>query len=72
MSPPAERSAVPQASMLRTIRAVDWSFLGIRKKSGLQDDMQRISPFHLIATGVGAAILFVLGLVALVNWVVAP
>ena len=58
--------------MLRTVRAVAWSFLGIRKKSGLQDDMQRISPFHLIATGVGAAILFVLGLVALVNWVVAP
>ncbi len=34
--------------------------------------MERINPFHLIATGVGAAILFVLGLMALVNWVVAP
>jgi hypothetical protein len=51
---------------------VAWSFLGIRKKSGLQDDMERVSPFHLIVTGIGAAIIFVLGLVALVNWVVAP
>jgi hypothetical protein len=72
MTQPSERAPASPPSLLRTVRAVAWSFLGVRKKSGLQDDMQRISPFHLIATGIGAAILFVLGLVALVNWVVTP
>ena len=72
MSQGAPRSSAAPGSMLRSVRAVAWSFLGIRRKGGLQDDMERISPFHLIATGVGAAILFVLGLMALVNWVVAP
>ena len=72
MNQPAQRSAPSSGSLLRTARAVAWSFLGIRKKSGLQDDMARVSPFHLIVTGIGAAVIFVLGLVALVNWVVAP
>mgnify|MGYP003602294179 CR=1 FL=1 len=66
------QDAPGQASVLRTVRAVAWSFLGIRRSSGLQDDMERINPFHLIAAGIGAAILFVLGLMVLVNWVVAP
>lgn len=61
-----------QTTMLRSVRAVAWAFLGIRRASGLQDDMERVSPFHLIATAIGAAILFVLGLVALVHWVAAP
>ena len=68
MTPP---SAPPRASLLHTMRTVAWSFLGIRKRSGLQEDMERVNPFHLIAAGIGAAIIFVLGLVALVNWVVA-
>ncbi|HPL78477.1 DUF2970 domain-containing protein [Candidatus Skiveiella danica] len=72
MNQPAQRSAPSSGSLLRTVRAVAWSFLGIRKKSGLQEDMERVSPFHLIVTGIGAAVIFVLGLVALVNWVVAP
>ena len=72
MNSGAPRSSAAPGSLLRSVRAVAWSLLGVRRKSGLQDDMERISPFHLIATGVGAAILFVLGLMALVNWVVAP
>jgi hypothetical protein len=50
---------------------VAWSFLGIRKASGLEDDMARVNPFHVIAVGIAAAALFVVGLVILVNWVVA-
>ena len=72
MSAPGSAATPAKASFLRTVKTVAWSFLGIRRSSGLQDDMERINPFHLIAAGIGAAILFVLGLMALVNWVVAP
>jgi len=29
-----------------------------------------LNPFHIIGVGIAAALLFVLGLIALVNWVV--
>lgn len=59
------------ASLWRSVRVVAWSFLGIRKGSESQEDMARVNPFHIIGVGIVAAALFVLGLVILVNWVVA-
>ncbi|HZY19894.1 MAG TPA: DUF2970 domain-containing protein [Ramlibacter sp.] len=57
-------------SVLRTAKAVAWSFLGIRKSSGLQDDMQRLNPLHVIAVGLVGVALLVGALIALVNWIV--
>jgi uncharacterized membrane protein YidH (DUF202 family) len=57
-------------SLLRTVRAVAWSFLGIRKRSGLEEDMQRLNPLHVVAVALVLVALFVAGLIALVNWVV--
>ena len=57
-------------SVLRTIQAVLWSFLGIRKNAEYQKDTERLNPFILIAVGLVVALMFVLGLMALVNWVV--
>jgi hypothetical protein len=48
-----------------------WSFVGLRKGSDYQQDLEKLNPFHIIGVGIGAALLFVLGLIALVNWVVA-
>jgi hypothetical protein len=59
------------SDMVRTIQAVLWSFLGIRKKADYQKDTERLNPFHVIVAGIVMALLFVLGLMALVNWVVA-
>lgn len=56
-------------SMLRTARAVAWSMLGVRKGSGLQDDMQRLNPLHVIAVALVAVALLVAGLIALVHWI---
>lgn len=67
MSAPAGQ----RMSLLRTVKTVAWSFLGIRKKSEFQEDLARVSPFHVIAVGIAGALLFVMGLVALVNWVVS-
>ena len=56
-------------SLWRTMRAVAWSFLGIRKRSGLEDDMQRLNPLHVVAVALVAVALFVGALIALVNWI---
>ena len=57
-------------SVLRTFRAVAWSFLGIRKRSALEDDMQRLNPLHVVVVALVFVALLVAGLIALVNWVV--
>ncbi len=58
------------ASWLRTFKAVLWSFIGLRSRQEFNQDMAQINPIHLIAAGLLLAVLFVLGLLALVNWVV--
>ena len=66
----ADVMAQPKTSLLRTIKAVAWSFVGIRKNSEYQEDMGKLNPFHVIAVALVGVALFVGGLVALVNWVV--
>jgi amino acid transporter len=59
-----------QGSLIRTIQAVLWSFIGVRKNADYQKDIEKLNPFHIMGVGIAAALLFVLGLIALVNWVV--
>ena len=66
-----EMTKAGSASLWRSMRMVAWSFLGIRKGSESQEDMARVNPFHIILVGISGAALFVVGLVILVNWVVA-
>ncbi|MGZ5181930.1 MAG: DUF2970 domain-containing protein [Ramlibacter sp.] len=56
-------------SPLRTARAVAWSFLGIRKGSGLQQDMQQLNPLHVVVAAIVGVALLVAGLIALVHWI---
>ena len=55
----------------RAVQAVLWSFIGIRKNSAGQEDMAKLNPFHVVVVGLCLALIFVLGLIALVTWVVA-
>jgi hypothetical protein len=59
-----------KGSLLRTVQAVMWSFIGVRKNADYQKDIEKLNPFHIMGVGIAAALLFVLGLIALVNWVV--
>lgn len=59
-----------KGSFLRAIKAVLWSFIGLRSRSEFDKDAAQLNPIHLIAVGLALALLFVLGLLALVNWVV--
>jgi amino acid transporter len=55
----------------RSIVAVSWSFIGIRKNSEFQEDLSHITPLHVLGVGLVAGLLFVAGLMVLVNLVVA-
>jgi hypothetical protein len=55
---------------LRTVQAVLWSFIGVRKNADYQQDIEKLNPFYTIGVAIAAVLLFVLGLIALVNWVV--
>ena len=57
-------------SVLRTVKTVLWSFIGIRKKTEYEEDLGKANPFHIIAVALVAVGLFVGGLIALVNWIV--
>ncbi|MFT4194323.1 DUF2970 domain-containing protein [Ottowia sp.] len=56
-------------SFWRSLRMVGWGLLGVRKHDEYQQDLAQVSPFHVIAAGLIAAVLLVLALVGLVNWV---
>jgi len=54
----------------QTVKAVAWSFVGLRKQSGYQQDIQKLNPVHVIVAGLVGAALFVLALVLIVRWIV--
>ena len=60
-----------QASLWQTVKAVAWSFLGVRKNSEFQADIGRLNPYAIIVVGVVGVVLLILTLIGLVNWVVA-
>ncbi len=61
----------PKASAAQVGRAVFWSFIGIRKSSGHENDVARITPAQAIIAGLIGAALFVTSLVILVKLLTA-
>jgi hypothetical protein len=59
-----------KGSFLGSLRAVAWSFFGVRKGSSYEQDASKLNPVHVIIAGVILALLFIVGLVLLVNWVI--
>jgi len=65
------REAVQRkGSFLQTLRAVGWSFFGVRKSSDYEKDVGKLNPVHVVIAGVAGAILFIVVLLLLVNWVI--
>lgn len=71
MSEDLKKAVQRKGSFWQTVKAVGWSFFGVRKASGYEEDISKVNPVHVIIAGLLAALLFVLGLVVLVKWVVA-
>ena len=59
------------AALLQTMRAVAWSFLGIRRSEGYEQDVQQLNPVHVVIGGILGAAVFVGAVVLLVRWVVS-
>lgn len=62
---------VARSSLFATVKAVLWSFLGIRKRADYEQDAVQLNPVHVIIVGIFCALVFVLGLLLVVQWVVA-
>jgi Protein of unknown function (DUF2970) len=62
----------PKASLWRSIRAVAWSFVGLRSRGAFEEDVKNLSPLHVIVVGLVGIFVFVAALVLLVKWMVAP
>jgi hypothetical protein len=60
-----------KASFGTTMKAVFWSFFGVRRKSDYERDAQQLNPVHVIIAGLLGAALFVLILLLIVKAVVA-
>jgi hypothetical protein len=58
-------------SFFQTMRAVAWSFFGVRKSSDLEKDVNQLNPVHVVIAGVIGALVLVAALATLVNWVLA-
>lgn len=58
-----------KGSFLQTLRAVAWSFFGVRKSSEYEKDIHQLNPVHVVIAALLAGVLFVFGLILLVNWV---
>lgn len=57
-------------SLLRTLLAVAWAILGVRKSSEYAKDFANITPLHVILVGLVAIVGLVLALILLVQLVV--
>ncbi|MCB1888728.1 MAG: DUF2970 domain-containing protein [Rhodocyclaceae bacterium] len=62
--------APERAGFLATMRAVLWSFVGVRKRRDYQDDARSLDPRAVIVAGILGGLIFVLSLVMVVSWVV--
>ena len=68
--PENQSSQRPKSSIFRTIKAVMWSFVGLRSRSGYDEDVAQINPVHIVITGLVGVFVFVGGLMLLATWVV--
>ena len=68
----AEHSVLKRkGSVIRTVKAVMWSFVGLRARGDYEKDVEQLNPVHIIVVGLVGVVIFVGSLIALATWVVA-
>jgi hypothetical protein len=60
-----------KGSFVQTMKAVAWSFFGVRKGADYERDVSHLNPVHVVIAGVIGAVVFILLLLLLVDWVLA-
>lgn len=67
MSDDLKEAARRKASFAQTMKAVFWSFFGVRKRRDYERDTAQLNPVHVIIAGVIGAALFVAMLIVIVK-----
>jgi hypothetical protein len=67
----SQQASRRKASFGATVKAVFWSFFGVRKKSDYEKDAQQLNPVHVVIAGVIGALFFIAILIVVVKVVVA-
>jgi len=67
----SEQEVPRRAGFMQTIRAVLWSFAGIRKRRDYEADSAQLNPIAVIVAGIIAGVIFVLTLVLVVKFVLS-
>ena len=71
MSDDLKAAVQRKGSFWQTVRAVAWSFFGVRKASDYENDVRQLNPVHVVIAGVLGAVAFIAILLLVVNWVLA-
>ena len=66
----AEEQKRASATPLQVVKAVFWSFFGIRRRAEYEKDAVALKPAQVIVAGIIGAILLVLSLVTLVHFII--
>ena len=68
---PLRDAVARKGSLLRTARAVGWSFFGVRKSAEHEKDVSQLNPVHVIIAALIGVAVFITTLVLLVRWVLS-
>jgi len=63
MNDPEKKMLKRKALLGATIKAIFWSFMGIRKGSDSRQDAARLNPLHVLVTALLGALIFIVVLV---------
>ena len=67
----AEENKAASATLPQVIKAVFWSFLGIRRRADYEKDAVRLKPVQVIVAGIIGARVLVLSLITLVRFILS-
>ena len=68
--PKDQQKDLRKGSFFRTVRAVMWSFVGLRSRDGYEQDIAQLNPLHIVIVGLVGVFVFVGSLILLATWVV--
>jgi len=60
-----------KGSFGQTLRAVGWSFFGVRKSAEHEKDVAQLNPVHVVIAALIGVALFIAVLILLVRWVLS-
>ena len=66
-----KKASERKMSFAATMKAVFWSFFGLRKRSDYEKDSANLNPIHVIIAGLIGVVLFIGVLIMLVRFAVA-